>query len=132
MTRETAVRCCLAAFAPALLALLSALLAPGLAHAGDMLGIYDASDNWAASLTSVGVPAAICGIAVAGAGIITHSWSMAVGTGVATAVGGAVITNAYDGAPALFGGGAGGGDLSGYLPDAAAGGLLQLLQGLVG
>lgn len=128
MTRETAVRCCLAAFAPALLA----LLAPGFAHAGDMLGIYDASDNWAASLTSVGVPAAICGIAVAGAGIITHSWSMAVGTGVATAVGGAVITNAYEGAPALFGGGAGGGDLSGYLPDAAAGGILQLLQGLVG
>jgi hypothetical protein len=128
MTRETAVRCCLAAFAPALLA----LLAPGFAYAGDMLGIYDASNNWAASLTSVGVPAAICGIAVAGAGIITHSWSMAVGTGVATAVGGAVITNAYTGAPALFGGAGGGGDLSGYLPEAAAGGLLQLLQGLVG
>ena len=127
MTRETAIRCCLA-----LVLALLALLTPGLAYAGDMLGIYDASDNWAASLTSVGVPAAICGVAVAGLGIITHSWSMAVGTGVATAVGGAVITNAYEGAPALFGGGAGGGDLSGYLPDAAAGGLVQLLQGLVG
>ncbi len=131
MTRETAIRCCLAAL---VLALLAPLLTSGLAHAGDLLGIYDASDNWAASLTSVGVPAAICGIAVAGAGIITHSWSMAVGTGVATAVGGAVITNAYEGAPALFGGGAGGGDLSGYLPDVATSGtgIVQLLQGLVG
>lgn len=124
MTYEALTRC--------FLALMLAVLASTLAHAGDLLGIYDASDNWAASLTSVGVPAAVCGIAVAGAGIITHSWSMAVGTGVATAVGGAVITNAYDGAPALFGGGGGGGDLSGYVPDVAAGGIVHLLQGLVG
>lgn len=124
MTYEALTRC--------FLALMLALLASTLAHAGDLLGIYDASDNWAASLTSVGVPAAVCGIAVAGAGIITHSWSMAVGTGVATAVGGAVITNAYDGAPALFGGGGGGGDLSGYVPDVAAGGILHLLHGLLG
>ena len=129
MTHEHAGRCVLAL----VLALLAPLLMPGLAFAGDMLGIYDASDNWAASLTSVGVPAAVCGIAVAGAGIITHNWGAAVGTGVATAVGGAVITNAYTGSPALFGGGAGGGDLSGYLPEAAvSGGILQLRQGLVG
>lgn len=57
------------------------------------------------------------------------------GTGCATAVGGAVITNAYEGAPALFGGGAGGGDLSGYLPHAAVSGLdhlIALLHGIIG
>lgn len=66
MAHETAIRW----FVALMLGLMSLT---AIAHAGDVLGIYEASDTWAKSLTSVGVPAAICGIAAVGAGIITHT-----------------------------------------------------------